>query len=309
MRTFIQFHKDKSWHFKIIAIFIFIIFNVVIGFYGLRNAKYEGVTTALFVESSLDIGMASTIASQVGISLPSLNEGIFNYYNFSEVLLSRGIFENMLENDSVVFYKLKEAYRLNDAFEYKDKDSIIGLLYNKFSKDVRIEKLSKQSSVFLIEITSRDKNLIGSIPMALIDLTNEYFLNFSDKNSSVKIFEVKAKIDSVNEFINSSLFQVGFESDEKFTVTNTQRFQLQDRISRNLTANYALLGELKKQYELLTLSVNQDAKSDKILVLDTPKAPFHSRYWRVKVLLKSFILVLILFTTLSLALFLFDYFK
>ncbi len=290
--------------FKWKIIVLSILFGISFGYIKTIKQKVFYKATLTFIledEKSNNSSGLGSLASQLGIDIPSNNAGMFSSSNIMGFMKSRFIIEKTLLNP--VLYKGKfisyaELYLLNnktrDYWAKQGKNKNLNFppnadrskfsieqdiaLYNIYTDLISSQKLfignnSSKSPFSILEISSENEFFAKSFCEELLKVTSQFYIDTKALKTQKNIQILQNKIDSVRHEYNSNIGSIAKASDDIYNLnpalkskgTNPTKKQI------DLQVNSTMLSSLISNLEMSKMSLLKEAPLFQII--DKPILP------------------------------------
>ena len=269
---------------KIIIIIPTILCAITI-FYLLFFAKpvYTSISKIASTSSSASNSQASGLASQFGISLPTLqSETVWVY---PEIIKSRILTRSILDKkfDTMEFGDQKPLLQIltygNDKPTY-GVDTLKIKAVDNFLGMIEIDE-NKRTKIFTLSINASEPQLASELNMALVNALDTHQRNYNKaKTYDAKKF-ISERISTTEQELIAAEENLKVFRDRNRRIENSPALQLeQQRLNREVTVLTGVYTTLKQQLE--TTKIEEYKDSDYVMVIDPPEAPLYPSFPKKK---------------------------
>ena len=291
----------KSFLNYLISKWLHLVFAIIIGlglgflYYSIQRPKYKATTSFILEEKSAGGSGLAGLASQFGFNIGALNggESIFAGDNILNILQSKKVVEKVLltKVDSVNKKTLadfyleftglrnrwqKKPFLANINFDATAKnlsplqDSVLNVVYtNIVKKNLSAEKLSKQGTIYKVQVTSENGLFARLITERLVAEASRLYLDIRVGTAQRNISQLQRRSDSLLLLLNN----------KSFTAAASQPLDINPGIrtavvpveiaTRDKTVLATLYAEVTKNLEASKLLLSQ--QTPVIQLLDQPE--------------------------------------
>ncbi|MEZ0184349.1 lipopolysaccharide biosynthesis protein [Flavobacterium oncorhynchi] len=246
------------------------------------------------------LGGALGLASSIGLDLGSSGGGVFTGSNLTELFKSRTMVEQTLlrpvsVNDKTI--SLAEMYIQNNKWRerWKDnpkiasieflpssnrqkftrvQDSILGMIYNKLSKEeLAVGQRDKKISIISIDVSSANELFAKYFCEELAREVGKFYVETKSKKARINMNILEHQVDSIRRELNGSITGVAIANDNTFNLNPALNVRRAPSARRqvDVQANTAILTELVKQSELAKVTLRKETPL--IQIIDRPILP------------------------------------
>jgi hypothetical protein len=300
--------KGKEWYTYLLSKWkLIVLVGLTSGFLGLgysftQEAIYKASLSFALEDDgggSGGLGGALGLASQFGFDFGGSGGGAFEGSNLIELFKSRSIVEKTLltpviyngKEVSLVemyiqFSKLRKGWKkkrykniqfLPNAerkFFTRDHDSILGSIYEKFSKNsLVVSKKDKKIDITTIEVSSENELFAQYFTEALVKEVSDFYIETKSKKAKINMNILMRQTDSIRGELNNAITGVAVANDNTFGLNPAMNVKRTPSARRqvDVQANTAILTELVKQTELAKVSLRK--QTPLIQIIDRPILP------------------------------------
>ncbi len=323
------FYLIKS-KFKLIIIIALLGGGIGLFYSLIEKTRYKAVLTFAMEEdkggASGGLSGALGLASSFGIDLSSSSGGgAFAASNLTELMRSRLLVEKTLLKPIYIngnttnlaqyyfeFSGLKNSININqenlkkinfypieNRIKYTlQKDSLLGVIYNKLvqRENLSIQQKDKKISIISIEVNSQNELFSKLFCENLAIETSNFYIETKSKKSRLNVDVLQKQVDSVRNELNSAISGVANEVDNVYNLnpafnklgTPSKKRQI------DVQANTAILTQIIIQLELAQINLRKETPL--IQLIDKPILPLESDHVGK---LKGFIFGFVLFSLIT----------
>jgi hypothetical protein len=292
IRPFLKFLKRKFW---LLVLTIAVGLGVGILFFYKQKAKYEAICTFILEEKSSGSGGLAGIASQFGLSLGGMSGGgIFAGDNILDILKSKKVVRKVLlskvdsgvnANKTLADYFIdihgqrseieKDQQFQNLTFLTSDdkltpvQDSILNNIYDVLvEKHISTEKLSRQSTIIKVSLTSIDGTFSRLMTERLVKEASELYMDIRVGSAQENINKLQRRSDSLLALLNNRTYRAAASQPLDINPGIKTAIVPTEIANRDKTVLATLYAEVTKNLEASKLLLSQ--QTPVIQLLDTP---------------------------------------
>lgn len=290
----------KYWKQKWKLILSFCLISSLVGCLYAKYNKPDFTAELTFaIDNDKPTIIGSDLMSNLGFDIGGTSEGgLFSKMNMIDLFKSRKMIEKTLLNTVLVDNKttsLADLYltinkNTDRKFDHevfpknqerknftRFQDSILGEIYFELkNNELKINQLNGNSSIFKIELTSKNEVFLKSFLENLPKVVSEDYYEMKNKKTNFKISTLEQLVDSVKRELD---FAINVNSKESVLKNNNlETLGLKKQIDIKISAE--VLTDLYKKLELSKASINNDLLL--IQVIDAPILPLEKNEISIK---------------------------